>query len=487
MKRRLFARVRGAAHRAAVWSCSGAGRAFEAALADVRGTQTAQLQRILRAVTGTEQAKRFGLRTGMSAEAFRAQVPEAQYADVAAAIEAQRSGQAKQLTAETCERYQPTSGSSARIKWIPYTKMFLDELDRAVSPWGHDLYRRYPRIAGGRHYWSLSWLPTNLRAVTAANVNDDRALLSWSKRLFSAATAPVPPWVTTTPTSDDSLFATLCFLAAADDLTLLSVWSPTFALNLLEQLAVQREALIEVLDIGHWDLAHAHLPGRPPRSLRAAQLLRAWDGKQDPAFFVELWPQLALVSAWATSTSARWATGLTELLPHAQLQGKGLWATEGVVTIPFRDKYPLAVRSHFFEFVALDTGRVHFAWELRSGQLVRPLLTTGSGLLRYALKDRLLVRDTLGDTPCFEYLDRIDDVDLVGEKLSPEAARAALDTLADTDDESCRPLTLLAIGGRNGTRKPRYLALCEGNGSARDRDRSTRLDQNLRGIFHYNL
>ncbi|HEY0709616.1 MAG TPA: GH3 auxin-responsive promoter family protein, partial [Polyangia bacterium] len=384
-----------------------------------------------------------------------------------------------------CDRYQPTSGSSAKIKWIPYTKGFLDELDRAVSPWGFDLYQRHPRIAGGRHYWSLSWLPTNLRESTAANVNDDRALLSWSKRLFSAATAPVPAWVTTTPSSDDSLFATLCFLAAADDLTLMSVWSPTFALNLLEQLGEQRDALVEVLDSGHWDLAHAHLPGQPPRSLRAAQLLRAWDGRQDPEFFGELWPQLALVSAWATSTSKLWADRLAQLLPQAQLQGKGLWATEGVVTIPFRDKYPLAVRSHFFEFVALDSGRVHFAWQLAPGQVVRPLLTTGSGLLRYGLKDRLVVRDFLGDTPCFEYLDRIDDVDLVGEKMSPESARTVLESLAN--EEACRPVSLLAVGGQNGAGKPRYVALCEGPTNGSDGARSERLDRTLRGIFHYNL
>jgi hypothetical protein len=487
----LTARLRRTAHHAAVWTCAGAGRAFETALTDVRTTQEVQLQRTLREIAETDQAQRFGLRPGMKPDEFRARVPESQYADVAGAVEAQRAGQPKQLTNEACDRYQPTSGSSAKIKWIPYTRAFLAELDRAVSPWGHDLYRRYPRIAGGRHYWSLSWMPTNLRQVTAANVNDDRALLSWSKRLFSAATAPVPPWITTTPSSDDSLFATLCFLAAADDLTLLSVWSPTFALNLLEQLAAQREALVEVLDVGQWDLAHAHLPGRPPRSLRAAQLLRAWDGAQDPAFFVELWPELALVSSWATSTSARWAARLAELLPHAQLQGKGLWATEGVVTIPFRDKYPLAVRSHFFEFVALDTGKTHFAWELRPGQIVRPLLTTGSGFLRYALKDRLIVRDHLGDTPCFEYLDRIDDVDLVGEKMSPESARAVLDDLAELgelgDDGGCRPVSLLAVGGHNGAGKPRYLALCEGPSGNRDSERSAQLDRGLRGIFHYNL
>jgi hypothetical protein len=197
---------------------------------------------------------------------------------------------------------------------------------------------------------------------------------------------------------------------------------------------------------------------------------------------------MALVSAWNTSTSARWAKELSALLPQADLQGKGLWATEGVVTIPYQDQYPLAVRSHFYEFVSLDTGRAHFPWQLSPGMMVRPLLATGSGLLRYVLKDRMVVRGFIGDTPCFEYLDRIDDVDLVGEKMSPETARTVLDALALAETKgACRPVTLLAVGGRSGTGKPRYVALCEGANAGPDDDRSARLDQSLRAIFHYNL
>lgn len=487
LKRRLAAVGRRASHRAALLACAGASRAFDRALADVRATQERRLKQILRAIAGTAQARRLDLVPGLSPAQFRERVPEVQYGDVEAAVERQRAGAAAELTAARCRRYQPTSGSSAKIKWIPYTAAFLAELDAAVSPWGADLYRRFPAIGRGRHYWSMSWLPTNLRAGTDTNVNDDRALLSVSKRLFTAITAPVPPWVATTPTSDESMFATLCFLAAADDLTVLSVWSPTFALNLFEQLAEQRAALIEVLDEGRWDAAHPNLPGRPPRSLRAAQILRAWDGEQSADFFRELWPNLAVVSAWDTSTSARWARRLASLAPHAAFQGKGLWATEGVVTIPYRDQYPLAVRSHFFEFVALDTGKAHFPWELRPGQVVRPLLTTSGGFLRYALKDRLTVSGVAGDTPCFEYLDRLDDVDMVGEKMSPETARAILETISS--DDSCRPLSLLAVPPPHDGDKPRYVALCEGATAtaAQDSRRSVLLDDSLRGIFHYNL
>ncbi|HXI55112.1 MAG TPA: GH3 auxin-responsive promoter family protein [Polyangia bacterium] len=494
LKRGAAAQARRLSHRAAVLACTGAARAFDRALADVQGAQVKRLRAVLRAVAGSAQAQRLGLDATMTPETFRARVGEHSYPDLADAIEQQRRGASAQLTGAHCHRYQPTSGSSSSMKWIPYTAGFLAELDAAISPWGFDLYRQVPPIARGRHYWSLSWMPTNLRAATAANLNDDRGLLSWSKRLFSAMTAPVPPWVATTSSSDDSLFATLCFLAAAADLTLISVWSPTFALNLLERLGSQRDAIVAVLDEGRWDDEHRHLPGRPPHSLRAAQLLRGWDGRLDPTFFAELWPMLSLVSAWDTSTSARWAARLAQLLPHAGFQGKGLWATEGAVTIPYRDQYPLALRSHYYEFVDLGDDKPYFSWQLRAGQIVRPLLTTSGGLLRYGLKDRLAVRGFLGSTPCFEFLDRIDDVDMVGEKMSPEAARTALDAIAG--DDTCRPLTLLAVTpsrldgddtGDGAGDKPGYVALCEGPTAAVDQRRGDLLDDSLRAAFHYNL
>jgi GH3 auxin-responsive promoter len=481
---------RRASHGAARLACRGAARAFERALSDTRNTQLGNLERVLRGVAGTAQARRLGLEPGMGAQAFRERVPEAGYPDVAPAIERQRRGVPGELTGAPCARYQPTSGSSAKMKWIPYTRAFLTELDAAISPWGFDLYRTVPGVRRGRHYWSLSWVPTSLRATTSANVNDDRALLSPAKRAFTLMTSPVPSWVTATGSSEDSLFATAVFLAAADDLTLMSVWSPTFALNLFERLAAEREVIADVLGRGAWDQAHSHLPGRPPRAARASRLLRSWGGEREPTFFRELWPQLALVSAWDTAASAHWARQLAEVLAHATFQGKGLWATEGVVTIPYRGHYPLAVRSHYFEFVDLDSDRACFAWELQPGQVVRPLLTTGGGLLRYRLEDRLVVRALLGTTPCLEYLGRLQDVDMVGEKMSPEAARAGLDAIAA--EEACRPLSLLAITPTRSADKPRYVALCEGRAGAEraeadDARRSARLDEALRGAFHYNL
>ncbi|MCA9534059.1 MAG: GH3 auxin-responsive promoter family protein [Myxococcales bacterium] len=478
--------LRPLAHQAARAVCAFGARRFDAALGDVEGTQRATLARQLERYMGSAQARALGLRPGLSAEAFRGRLAEQSWGDVEELVRRQRAGEAQVLTGEACARYQPTSGSSSKVKWVPYTPGFLADLDAAVTPWVADLYRTVPGLRTGQHYWSLSWIPTELRADTPDNINDDTQLLSWEKRAAAALMAPVPRWVAYARSSEDSLFATLAFLLAARDLSLVSVWSPTFALNLFEGLELHRHELADTLVRGRWQ--RPGMPGAAPCCPDAAGILRRARGPVSPELMRALWPQLALVSAWDTSSSARWADRLRALAPHAHFQGKGLWATEGVVTIPYRGQHVLASRSHFYEFVDLQTERTHFAWELREGQEVRPLLTTGGGLLRYALRDRLRVGPALGTTPTLSFVGRMDDTDMVGEKLSPDAAERALRMLDSVGE--CAPVSLIPVpGGLDETReRPCYVALCEGKSNPdRDSARGQQLERSLREFFHYEL
>ena len=101
---------------------------------------------------------------------------------------------------------------------------------------------------------------------------------------------------------------------------------------------------------------------------------------------------MGLISSWATSTSKFWADELIKLFPNATFIGKGLWATEGVITFPFEGKYPLAVTSHFYEFMDIDSKEIFPAWKLEKDQILKPLLTTGAGLFRYIMNDKIAAR-----------------------------------------------------------------------------------------------
>src|SRR5690606_25924905 len=99
---------------------------------------------------------------------------------------------------------------------------------------------------------------------------------------------------------------------------------------------------------------------------------------------------------------------------------------EGFVTLPFGGAYPLAICSHVFEFLD-DDGKAHFADELKRGGEYRVVLTTGGGLYRYPLYDRVHVTGFVGQTPSLTFLGREDGVsDRRGEKLTAADLAAVL-------------------------------------------------------------
>ena len=125
-----------------------------------------------------------------------------------------------------------------------------------------------------------------MRDGTHGELNDDMSLLAGGKRTLVRLTQAVPPDAALATTSDGSLFITLACLAADAQLSAFSVWSPTFALGMLERLGQWRYEIADVLAGGNWgDHAEGARHLRCPRSPRAAALLRRWDGIATPAFF----------------------------------------------------------------------------------------------------------------------------------------------------------------------------------------------------------
>lgn len=462
---------------------------YKKALYNVEKIQRHKLSSLLKNSEQTIFAKKYEIHKDLSWEEFNNTLPTMEYSDLAELIIQQKNEGGAVISGGICKRYQPTSGSTATIKWIPYSDLFLSELDKAISPLIVDNFSRNKKLMTGKQYWSLSWIPTDLRKKITPDSSDDITLLPWWKRYLYSLTMAVPNEISYAATSDGSMMATLAYLISSRDLVLLSVWSPTFALNLFENIKIYREELIEILETGNWCKWKNELSFIPcPKSLSTSDILREWNGIIDKEFLTELWPHMAVVSSWDTSTAEMWAEDLKNLFPNSDFQGKGLWATEGIVTLPFEDKYPLAVTSHFYEFQDIDTGKIYPAWDLEKDQVVKPLLSTGSGFFRYALNDRIQVVDFIGQCPCFQFLGRIDGVDMVGEKISPEIAINILNKVSQ--NFNIRPVSLLGITCKNiNETKPHYLLLCEENKIQKNMiyEVSKYTENILNESFHYKL
>ena len=193
------------------------------------------------------------------------------------------------------------------------------------------------------------------------------------------------------------------------------------------------------------------------------------------------WPKLGLVSCWGDAQAAAFLPDLQAAFPGVTIQPKGLLATEGVVTLPVGDRYPLALRSHFFEFESEDSA-VQPAWKLGDGENYKVILTTGGGLYRYALRDRVRVDGFLGDTPCLRFLGKADNVsDLCGEKLSEDFVANCLSTVFD--EQGVRPRFALLAPDEDASR---YCLFVESREPLPD-ELGAALERELQRGYHYEL
>ena len=181
-------------------------RQFIAATNDVEATQQQILGRILTSIEGADAHKSLRLNANTDWRTFASKVPVSDYKTWHPWIDKDQTGQSGALCNDPIRRHQPTSGSTSAIKWIPYTGEFLAEINRALMPWISEMYADHQGLRRGFHYWSVSWIPSDLRKDIDENVNDDLNILPWWERLIANQYMAVPSTVANATYSDDTLF-----------------------------------------------------------------------------------------------------------------------------------------------------------------------------------------------------------------------------------------------------------------------------------------
>jgi len=426
-----------------LWGCASLRRwrSFRSAVCNPAAVQRALLAGYLRENAGTAvgRARKFSdiLAASDVVTAFQQAVPVTTYDDIEPLVSRVAAGEPRVLTAGAVERLTPSSGSTSAAKLLPHTRQLQAEFSAAVDAWIADLYMRSPSLIGGRAYWSITPSISFEQAAAARlgdaadgrivpiGFEDDSAYLGGLRRRLVRAIMAVPDGIRLISDPESFRYATALSLARARDLRLISVWHPSFLSQLLETLSRDFDRIIDDIEHGTVSVRSsvpAVLEGvLQPDPLRAGELrrLRTVDAR-------EVWPELALVSCWGDGPARPYAQRLAGSLPGVAIQPKGLIATEAIVSIPFAGRHPVAVTSHFFEFIDPD-GRPRLAHELVMDVEYTVVVTTAGGLYRYRLGDRVKVDEWLKATPSIEFLGRGDRVsDRFGEKLSDGFVTAVL-------------------------------------------------------------
>lgn len=344
--------------------------------------------------------------------------------------------------------YETTSGSSGKPKKIPYTRQLMTSFHHMFRLWARDVLR-HQALTKGTFFFSIS------PQTTGSDLQEDsdylQKTLQWVLKPFLTVDA-----AKLRRQEASSFMKRLSYeLLQKQDLEIISVWSPSYFLSILNEIKNNQSA---------WS-QDQNLPAHVRSALKSPQIL--WK---------KIWPRLSFISAWGSAMAELGFQELKKQFPQATLQKKGLLATEAPMTIPWTQSssfIPL-IEDIFFEFID-EKGTLCIVTELKKGAIYELVITTPGGLLRYSIQDLVKVTGFYKQTPCLDFVGRAGDVcDLAGEKFSEPAIRTLL-----RDMEQVLGFYILVPDQKSRS----YILFSENDMAAF----GEAIDQRLQNIFHYQV
>ncbi len=417
-------------------------RRFVRAAANPRAAQERGLLAKLRRNADSAFGRAHGFATISSSGEFRRRLPISDYEDFRPWVDRMRRGDPRALlgSSEELLMFAVTSGSEGEPKYIPVTRSYLREFEDGWHVWGiaaaeihreafdHTILRA---VSPANESYSDSGVPCG--AVSGLITQD----LPWLIR--SKYVPPIEAAGIKHGPSKHYLFARL---AVARNVSMISSANPSTVLAIVRAADENREKIIRDLNDGTIDNAFEIPPDtrrklagfvRPnPKRARELDLIARRTGRLLPK---DYWPELALLANWKGGSCGIYLARYPEFFGDTPVRDIGLLASEGRMTLPFRDEGSsgaLDVMSHFFEFIPeaeaeSDAPPTLLADELKPGENYVMVVTTSSGLARYNLRDVVRVTGFFHGTPEVEFLNRGRACSsLTGEKLTEHQVVAAL-------------------------------------------------------------
>lgn len=327
------------------------------------------------------------------------------------------SGHDKVLTNDKVLFFESTSGSSGLSKLIPYNRRLKLEFEKYAGIWMNELYLSNPKAFHGKSYWSLS-PPLKNKSTSQSGIkigtSSDTDYFSPISKWFLKNILAVNHHEVESDTPHEFYLNTARQLLATKDLSFISIWSPSFIIQLDNFI---RSYLKEIVQ-------HPCITPERQKELLAQEF--QWH---------RCFPFLTVLSCWTDAQAAIWLPQLEQLFKSVSIQGKGLLSTEGVISIPTRAGNALAYTCQFYEFRNTETNEISLANQLEIKKQYEVILTTGGGLYRYNTRDIVEVITIKDHLPILKFIGRSSSVsDLVGEKLDPNTLVKLLQDMQEKFD-----------------------------------------------------
>lgn len=376
----------------------------------IRETQEKILLGILKTNKNTEYLKIFETESQILnaenekelIEKFQNKIPIVNYEDIKEFVEREKSGESNVLLSDKIKLFELTSGSTSDVKYIPYTKKFLKSYMNGVFSWIYNLYQNNKSLFLGSSYWSVSPI-LKREAVTSGGIRvgieDDTSYFDKISAFFLNKLFTVPKEIKNTQNMEDFLLITAVFLLLSENLAMISVWSPSFLMILLNFIEKNHKVICQIVknkDLSTEFFADKNLGNKKYFQIIQKKYRKLWkknrskflinyfekyeknilskndktqnleiteknneneimaenknletkSGNKIMENFVDysvIWEKLSLVSCWADSDSYEIFIKLKKKLNSdkknmdLKFQGKGLMSTECIVSFPLEN------------------------------------------------------------------------------------------------------------------------------------------------------
>ncbi len=388
-------------------------------LEKIKDVQQEKLLTLLEQQAETEYGKKYDFKGIKGIKEYGEKVPLSDYETYRPYIERLEQKKAPLLTHEVLIAFEPTSGSTKASKLIPYTKMLKEEFQWGIKPWLYDLYTAYPAIRWGKSYWSIT-PATSRQNMTPSGIpigfEEDGDYFGKLEKYLMDCIFVSPKGIKAEIDMDKFYEKTVLALLKEKNLTLISVWNPTYLLLLLEYLDTHQESL---------------LPKVPKR--RRRQIEKAVRDKHYEA----IWQKLVVISCWCDANAKVYAEQIQALFPNTFIQPKGLLSTECFTSFPLvgKEGCVMSMYSHFFEFLPLNKeekseNETVGIEALEKNKTYEVVVTTAGGFYRYRTYDVIEVVGFKEAMPLVRFIGKNDKVcDLFGEKLHEDFCKVCIETL----------------------------------------------------------
>lgn len=435
--------------------------------------------------------KQYDFKNIKTIEDFQKNVPITAYEDYEKYIEEIFNGEGNVLTKDKVKVLEQTSGSSGKKKYIPYTSTLQSEYNKGIFPWLYDLSLHYKDLFDGCMYWSIT--PATDESKDEENVKvgfeDDAEYLGPVGKI-ARKWFVVPKLIAKITDLEKFQIVTCIFLFSREDLRFISVWNASFLTNLLEAFENNKAVIIDSIMQGKILVdIDANIKTELEKALMSPnqkQIERLKRIKENDLSYKEIFPKIELVSAWGDSNAIMMYDELVNKLGDIYVQKKGVLATEGVISIPLEeldDGHAITYKSHFYEFIDVETGELCLLKDLKKDKEYSILMTTGGGLYRYKLGDIVRVIDFYKKLPVIKFICRENVSDYCGEKLNEDFVTKILKSLI-TKYELDPLYTLFAPICEDG--KYSYRLYIEVENDMNLENLQTDFENELLNNYHYN-